>query len=120
MAHFVEQREEFTDNKWVFSIVQHGFWIPFSKIPPLSSVPVEMSQSSSPLIREEIETLLKKQAVERVQNPGTLGFYSRIFPVPKKNGKLRLIIDLSLLNRYIEKQSFQMETVVCKTFDETQ
>ena len=31
--------------------------------------------------------------------------------MPKKNGKLRLIIDLSLLNRYIEKQAFKMETV---------
>ena len=71
------------------------------KIPPLSSVPIRMSQSSSPFIREEIENLLNKRAVERVQNPGTLGFYSRIFLVPKKNGKLPLIIDLSLLNRYI-------------------
>ena len=70
-----------------------------------------MSQSSSPFIREEIENLLNKRAVERVQNPGTPGFYFRIFLVPKQNGKLRLIIDLSLLNQYIKKQSFKMETV---------
>ena len=70
-----------------------------------------MSQSSSPFLREEIENLLNKRAVERVQNPGTPGFYSRIFLVPKKNGKLRLIIDLSLLNQYIKKQAFKMETV---------
>ena len=31
--------------------------------------------------------------------------------MPKKNGKFRLILDLSLLNRYIEKQAFKMETV---------
>ena len=93
------------------SIIRHGFRIPFSKIPILSSVPIRMSQSSSPFIREEIENLLNKRAVERVQNPGTPGFYSRIFLVPKKNGKLCLIIDLSLLNRYIKKQSFKMETV---------
>ena len=111
MAHFVEKWEEITDNKWVLSIVRHGFRIPFSKIPPLSSVPIRISQSSSPFIREEIENLLNKRAVERVQNPGTPGFYSRIFLVPKKEGKLRLIIDLSLLNRYIKKQSFKMETV---------
>ena len=70
-----------------------------------------MSQSSSLFLREEIENLLNKRAVERVQNPETLGFYSRIFLVPKKNGKFRLILDLSLLNRYIEKQAFKMETV---------
>ena len=70
-----------------------------------------MSQSSSPFLREEIENLLNKRAVKRVQNPGTPGFYSRIFLVPKKNGEFRLIIDLSLLNRYIEKQAFKIETV---------
>ena len=70
-----------------------------------------MSQSSSPFLREEIGNLLNKRAVERVQNPGTPGFYSRIFLVPKKNGKFRIILDLSLLNRYIEKQAFKMETV---------
>ena len=80
------------------------------QIPCLSSVLIRMSQSSSPFLREEIENL-NKRAVKRVQNPGTPGFYSRIFLVPKKNGKLRLIIDLSLLNRYIKKQSFKMETV---------
>ena len=93
------------------SVVQHGFGIPVSKIPPLSSVPIRISQSSSPFLREEIENLLNKRALERVQNPGTPSFYSRIFLVPKKNGKLRLFIDLSLLNRYIKKQSFKMETV---------
>ena len=57
LAHFEEQWEDFTDDKWVLSI-----------LPPLSSVPIKMSQSSSPLLREEIEVLLKKRAVERVQN----------------------------------------------------
>ena len=111
LAHFAEKWEEITDNKWVLSIVRNGFRIPFIKIPPLSSVPIRMSQSSSLFLREEIENLLNKRAVERVQNPETPGFYSRIFLVPKKNGKFRLILDLSLLNRYIEKQAFKMETV---------
>ena len=43
-----------------------------------------MSQSSSPFLREKIENLLNKRAMERVQNPGTPGFYSRIFLVPKE------------------------------------
>ena len=34
LAHFLEQWEEFTDNKWVLSIVRHGFRIPFTNIPP--------------------------------------------------------------------------------------
>ena len=67
--------------------------------------------SYSPLFGEEITQLLQKQAVERVQDPGTRDFYSRIFLVPKKNGKLCPVIDLSLLDQYIEKQPLKMETV---------
>ncbi|MEW8547329.1 MAG: reverse transcriptase domain-containing protein [Candidatus Thiodiazotropha sp.] len=53
--------------------------------------------------------LLHKGAVERIHSEDP-GFYSRIFLVPKKNGKLRLIIDLSKLNTFLDIQSFKMET----------
>ena len=42
--------------------------------------------------------------------PECPGHYSRIFLVPKKNGKLRLIIDLSALNHFVYTQTFKMET----------
>ena len=48
--------------------------------------------------------------MERVQDLGTPGFSSRLVLVPQKNGKLRPVIDLSLLNLYIKKQPFKMET----------
>ena len=108
----MEQWEDLlTDNKWVLSIVRNGFKIPFRSVSPLSVVPINLSQSSSPLLREEIAELLKKLGVERVWNLGTPGFYSRLFLEPKKNGKLCPVIDLSLLNHYIHKQHFKMETV---------
>ena len=47
----------------------------------------------------------------KVQDSGTPRFYSQLFLVPKKNGRLRPVIDLSLLNLYIKKQPFKMETV---------
>ena len=84
---------------------------PYQSIPPLSVVPIKLSQSSSPLLREEIAELLKKRAVEWVRNLGTLGFYSRLFLIPKMNGKLRPVMDLWLLNQYINKHHFKMETV---------
>ena len=37
--------------------------------------------------------------------------YSWLFLVPKKNGKLYPVKDLSLLNQYIRKEPFKMETV---------
>ena len=112
LAHFVEQWEELTQKKWILSIIWDGFSIPFNSTPPLSSVPISLSQSSSPLLREEITELLQKWAVERVQDPGTpVFFYSWLFLILKKKGKLCSVIDLSLLNQYIKKQPFKMETV---------
>ena len=114
LTHFVEQWGKLTQNKWALSIVRKGFRIPFNSTlppPPPSIVPISLSQSSSPLLQEEIMELLQKQAVKRVQDTGTPSIYSRLFLVPKKNGKLRPVIDLSLLNQYIKKQPFKMETV---------
>ena len=71
LAHFVDQREELTDNKWVLSIIRNGFKSPFMSVPPISVVPIKLSQSSSLLLQDEIAELLKKRAVERVWNPGT-------------------------------------------------
>ena len=45
----------------------------------LLSVPISLSQSSSPLLREEIADLLQKRAVERIQDPGTRGLNPRWF-----------------------------------------
>ena len=109
LAHFVEQWEELTDNKWVLTIARNGFKISFKSAPPQSVVLIYLSQSSSLLLQEEIAQLLKKQAVERVI--WELRFLFSAIPSAKKNGKLRPVIDLSLLNRYINKQHFKMETV---------
>ena len=53
--------------------------------------------------------LLQKLAVERVIDPGAHGFIPGYLWYPKENGKLRSVIDLSVLN-YIRKQPFNMET----------
>ena len=57
--------------------------------------------------------MIAKQAVEVVPEAvihKTPGFYSRMFVVPKKNGKWRPIIDLSPLNKAVECDHFKMET----------
>ena len=78
-----------------------------------------MSQSSSPFLREEIENLLNKRAVERVQNPGTPGFYSRIFLVPKKNGKFNnRPVFIKPIHRETSIQNGN--TQISKTSDEAQ
>lgn len=54
--------------------------------------------------------MLVKQAIVKVTDPYTPGFYSLIFLVPKRNGKWRPVIDLSALNEYLIVDKFKMTT----------
>ena len=61
-------------------------------------------------VDEEIQALLLKEAIVEVQYTEDC-FVSNIFLAPKPNGTFRMIIDLSYLNEFIEKESFKMESL---------
>ena len=109
LAHFAQNWAEITDDEWVLSLVRKGYRIPFQERPILSPDPIFFRQPLSQQLEEEVASLLSKGAVEEII-PECPGYYSRIFLVPKKNGKLRLIIDLSVLNHFVYTQTFKMET----------
>ena len=97
------------------SVLRWGYSLEFWSPPPLSTVPSVQSERKNHhknnIISQEIQTLLKKEAIEEVKNPSSPGFYSLLFVVPKPNGTWRPIIDLSLLNLYLKKKPFKMETI---------
>ena len=53
---------------------------------------------------------MNKNAVEPVTTQKSLGFYNRLFLVPKANNQLRLTLDLSTLNKFLKTELFKMET----------
>ncbi len=58
-----------------------------------------MGPEQSLVMEQEVDTLLRKEAIERVPPLSReCRFYSRYFIFPKKDGGLRPIIDLHLLN----------------------
>ncbi len=63
----------------------------------------------APVLRAEIAVLLAKDAIEPVP-PADMrsGFYSPYFIVPKKNGGLRPILHLRVLNRALHKLPFKI------------
>ena len=70
--------------------------------PPLQKPTIATFTSlSNPLhvkvVDEEVEAMLEKGAIEEV--PPSLGYYSRVFVVPKKDGGWRPIINLKKLNK---------------------
>ena len=86
-------------NTRVVSILQEGYNLPFKEKPPLTRSPVIISGYANPVkskhIKDSLQALLQKQAVEKVTTPSSLAFYNRLFLVPKPNNKWRPILDLS-------------------------
>ena len=101
-------------NPRVVSILREGYQLPFKERPPLTRYPVIASGSSNPLrnknLNEALQSLGRKQAIERVSVQSSLGFYNRLFLFPKPNKKWRPILDLSQLNLYLAPATFKMET----------
>ena len=101
--------ERFLSNSFVLNIVRSGYKIQLNHknvfIHKMITIP---SKSKRPLILKEIEKHLSSGVISKI-TPLNSDIVSRIFSVPKPNGKLRIIIDLSYLNKFIRKISFKME-----------
>ena len=92
-------------------VVSNGVLLDFWRRPQLSQRPVLFpTRNREEDLQAAVDALLRKSAVEKVKNPTTLGFYSRLFLVPKASGDLRPVIDLSTLNRHLVIPHFKMET----------
>ncbi|XP_035277790.1 uncharacterized protein LOC118229687, partial [Anguilla anguilla] len=68
-------------------------------------------ESTAHVLEEEISSLLHKGAIRVVpRDQAQHGFYSRYFLVPKKDGSLRPILDLRVLNKHLRQYNFKMLT----------
>ena len=67
-------------------------------------------QSGYKALTSCIQFLLSKNAIERVENIKSLGFYSRLFLVPEPHQRWRSVIDLSRLNTFLLVERLKMET----------
>ena len=101
-------------NPKVTSILKKGYVLPFNHRPPLVRDPLIISGYANPIrnlyLKEALQALLKKKAVERVRVRTSLAFFNRLFIVPKPNQKWRPILDLSALNKFLRAKTFKMET----------
>ncbi|XP_065195411.1 uncharacterized protein LOC135826738 [Sycon ciliatum] len=69
-----------------------------------------MSSELTAVVTKEVQALQEKGALEEVP-PGTPGFLSPLFVVPKKNGKMRPVADLRELNQFVQYHHFKMEGI---------
>ena len=99
----------------VVQILREGYTLPFRIRPKLTRFPTVISCYGNPhrnsYLLEALHQLIEKNAVELVQNQTSLGFFNRLFLVPKPNNKWRPILDLSKLNLFLKVEKFKMETL---------
>ena len=106
--------ENFKVHPRVVLVLKQGYCLPFKQSPPLTRFPTIKSSYSAPVkqkaLLEAVQQMVKKRAVVPVQNKNSLGFYSRLFLVPKPENKWRPVIDLSVVNTFLHVPTFKMET----------
>ena len=98
----------------VLNIITNGYVLPFLSKPNLVRFPLILSEykahQKDQALASCIQSLLLKNAIERVENVKSLGFYSRLFLVPKPHQRWRPVINLSKLNTFLHVEKFKMET----------
>ena len=110
-ADFAPHWRSLLGNCWATGIVEDGVGIAFQQRPQLTHQSISFpTRNSRQDLQQAVDALLMKGAIERITNVMSLGFYSRLFLVPKKTGDLRPVIDLSTLNRHMVVPHFKMET----------
>ena len=111
---FWEKWEALGSSPKVVTILREGYTLPFQFRPNLTRSPTVISNYVNPQrqchLLEALYQLTNKNAVEPIANQNSLGFYNRLFLVPKANNRWRPIPDLSILNTFLNTESFKMET----------
>ena len=110
-------RRDWQTNKYssnMLNIITNGYVLPFLSKPNLVRFPLILSEyktlQKDQALADCIQSLLSKSTIERVENVKSLGFYSRLFLVPKPHQRWRPVIDLSRLNTFLHVEKFKMET----------
>ena len=101
-------------NPRVVSVLKEGYVLPFKVKPPLVRHPLIVSGYANAYrnlsLREAVQSLINKEAVEMVRVRASLAFFNRLFIVPKPNQKWHPVLDLSALNKFLCIKTFKIET----------
>ena len=104
-----------THDSWVLDVIREGYRLEFTERPPVSvpyrPTPLPEDPALQTLLREEIGSLLAKEAIARLPKRPANAVTSSFFLAPKKGGKWRPILNLRPLNRFIRPPHFKMETL---------
>ena len=108
---FTQNWKEITSDTTILDMIE-GVQLEFHKCPQQKFTPksYKFEKEDKQLITEELSTFFNRSIIERaISDPDQI--VSNIFSRKKKSGKVRIILNLSELNKDIEYHKFKMETV---------
>lgn len=116
ISAFYDQWELLTSDKWLLDCVK-GLKIEMEHAPMQHFIPkpILFSIEDRVLIDQEIQNMLLKGIIERIDIDDyiTNEYISNIFFKVKKDGKLRIILNLKSFNKVVDYHHFKMETLQC-------
>jgi hypothetical protein len=119
LQSFSSNWQSMSASRTVLGLVRSGYKMKFSTAPkltkPLAKFETRLPHDQMEIVRKEVRGFLEKKAIRIVpqkEAEETLGFYSKLFCVPKPGeNKWRMIIDMRKLNKHILKKKFKMQGV---------
>lgn len=110
---FKENWFKITHDKWIRSTIQ-GYKVEIEDLPKQIHIPnpIKFTPEEQLKINSEIDRFLKCKIIEKVNTTENNEYISNIFFRPKKDGKVRIILNLKNFNQFfLEKIHFKMETL---------
>jgi len=108
----IEEWYPITKDKFILDIVKQGLKLEFENdIPKQNSYPhTKYSHEENEILKLEVQKLIKKGIVQRCEREDG-DFISTLFTRPKKDGNLRMILNLKPFNKFIKYKHFKMESI---------
>ena len=111
MRKFLHVWRSIGASSFVLSVIESGYKLPFVSIPVKYFFSNHKSAvDNRAFVCEAIEQLLLAGSAVEVKRD-QVHVCSPLGVVPKKNGKLRLILDLRFLNKHLAKRKFKFENL---------
>ena len=109
LSRYLSEWKKYCNNSFLLNIIGSGYKIQLKWsdifLPPIVTIP---SKLKNEIIWCEVSRLLSSGVISEVGFDDSQ-IVSRVFTVPKSNGGHRLVIDLSRLNKFVNRVSFRLE-----------
>lgn len=113
MRDFKLEWAKITSDSWILQTIS-GYKLEITGKPWQTFVPqpIQFNKREQEQINNEVIKFQDKNIIEEVTGNEKDQFYSNIFTRPKKDGSIRVILNLKKFNElYVEKIHFKMETL---------